>query len=213
MKIFFASKILLFLAFLFAIVFNTANLFGQGWLDPLPPLDPVPEIDGGTDNVPLLPPPPSLPMNFINRPELPVFPSTPGSNTGQGSTNQNTGPMREILRYELTVTGAFPNGDMTRNTASSITGAWYILYSDSSIALNLVFAEGLLYIYHFTNPGSRMEINPGVFRQSYNTIIQAGVQFLPGEYRSELYHNGENLVSANIMGNNSVIVLLNMERK
>ena len=176
------------------------------WMEPLPPLDPVFPGGTGTD-VPGVPLPPSGPMDFFSFPQLPSFPLPPGSNTAAPA--DASGPVREIERLDLTVTEAFPNGDTRRNTANTISGARYILYSNASIALELDFIDSLRYVYHLNNPGSRVEIGPGIYRVTYDTTIQAGSEFLLGQYTSELFSNANHVISVNIIGNNAIIVILN----
>ena len=129
--------------------------------EPRAPLEPrVPENTDAAD-FPGLPAFPPLP---------PVF-NRPDQNTGSAG-------VRELERRVLRVSEAFPNGDTRRNLANTIHNAQYVLYSDESISLELNFTSGAQYMYHLSNPRGKTEVNPGVFRITYDTIVQAGREFL-----------------------------------
>ena len=186
------------------------DIWADSWsiplIEALPPLDPVFPGGTGTD-APGIPLPPSGPADFFDFPALPAFPLPPGSSTS--SRAYDPGPVREIEKQELIVTEAFPNGDSRRNTADTIGGARYILYSDATIAIELDFTGSLRYIYHLSNARQRIETGPGIFRVTYDTSIQAGREILLGQYTSELFSNADHIISANIFSNNAIIVILN----
>jgi len=138
---------------------------------------------------------------------FPSFPSFPNIN------NQTTGPVQEIEKYDLNILGAFPNGNTRNNVASTIDNAQYILYSNRTAALKLFFRNGSEYTYHLRNPRARIEISTGVFRETYDTVVQAGREFLLEQYTCELCYDNNTLISFNLIGSNRVIVLLNLSRK
>ena len=206
------KKVLEGILFLFAVNLCLANDLDQAWIDPLPPLAPV--IVPGESNqidLPRLPAPPPLPANPLRPPEPPALPWQNNSNPGNvpGSSAQNQGPVREIERYDLIVSGAFPNGNLRTNVANTISGARYRLYSDSTIALEIFFTNGIQYVYHLSDPGPRIEMGPGLFRVTYVTTVQAGAQFLLEQSTSELFSNAEQITSINIIGNNAIYVIMN----
>ena len=146
-------------------------------------------------------------------PTLPVLPRFPGFPSLPDSNNQTNRPVHEIEKYNLNVSGAFPNGDTRNNVANTITSAQYILYSNRTIALKLVFQNGPEYIYHLRNPRSKIEIGAGVFRETFDTVVQVGMEFLLEQYLSELYYNSNTITSLYLMGRNQVIVLLNFTKR
>jgi hypothetical protein len=161
---------------------------------PRPPTEPVkPAVPGAAES-----------SQYPRFPPLPVIPNR---------NNQNNEPVREIDRYELNISGAFPNGDTRRNAASTITDAHYTLYSNGNIMLKLKFENDLEYSYHLRNPRSKMEISSGVFRQTYDIIVQVDKEFLLEQYGGELYNNEEGITSLSIFGNNKIIVIFNFTRK
>jgi hypothetical protein len=119
----------------------------------------------------------------------------------------------ELERYDLIVSGAFPNGDTGNNIAGTITGAQYIQYSNNTKELRLVFNNNLPYVYHLSNPRSKIETSAGVFRETYTTEVQAGKDFLFGQYFSELYYKNDTITSISIIERNRVIALLNFSKK
>ena len=140
-------------------------------------------------------------------PRFPSFPSLPNNN------NQTNGPKKEVEKYDLNVSGAFPNGDTRRNVANTINNAQYILYSDGTIALKMSFTNSTEYIYHLRNSRSKIEISAGVFRETFETIVQVGKEFLLEQYLSELCYDSNTITSLNLIGGNRVIVFLSFTRK
>jgi hypothetical protein len=190
-------KVYYFIFLLFII-----NLcFAQDIKQPTPPKPPtepnLPTVPGASENTP----------SYPRFPSLPKFPFFPNIN------NQNNGPVREIEKYELIVSGAFPQGDTKQNVANTIKNAQYILFSNNTIQIKLDFTNGLQYIYHLRNNRSKTEIQPGIFREIYEIIIQNGKQFLLEQYSGELYRNENSITSLTIIGNDKVIVTLNFSKK
>jgi hypothetical protein len=167
---------------------------------------------------PTLPKPPTEPVKPVvpgaiestGYPKFPLLPSLPIIPNSSNQTNEST---REIDRYELNISEAFPNGDTRRNVANAIDNAHYILYSNGNILLKLNFKNGLEYFYHFRNQKMKMEISSGVFKQTYDVIVQAGKEFLLEQYTGELYNNEESITAASIFGDNKVIVVLKFIKK
>jgi hypothetical protein len=184
-----------FCLFVAALALNTV-CFGEETNKPVPPLPPA---------EPVRPVVPGAPEN-TGYPKFPGFPAPPGGNS------QNDGPVREIEKYGLTVTGAFPGGDPQKNAAGTISYSEYILYSNNTAALKINFNNNLRYIYHLRNSRSKTEIRPGVYREIYNTIIQAGNEFLLEQYISELYYDGQSITSMSIFGDNKVVVTMNFTK-
>ena len=139
-------------------------------------------------------------------PGFPSFPSVP-------VPNQTNGPKKEVENYDLNILGAFPNGDTRRNVANTINKAQYILYSDGTIALKMSFTNGAEYIYHLRNPRSKIEISAGVFRETFEAVVQVGKEFLMEQYTGELCYNSNTIISFNLIGGNKAVVLLNLARK
>ena len=173
---------------------------GQGFADdikqptpPKPPTTPVkPVVPGAAESTAY--------------PRFPSFPRFPNN-------NQANGTKEEVEKYDLTVSGAFPNGDTRRNVANTIKNAQYILYSDGTIALKMSFTDGAEYIYHLGNPRSKIEISAGVFRETFDTVVQVGREFLLERYSGELFYNSNTVTSFNLIGGNKVVVLLNLAKK
>jgi hypothetical protein len=164
---------------------------------PKPPTEPVkPVVPGSPED-----------LHYPRFPSLPPLPAIPDRN------NQNNEPVREIDKYELNISEAFPNGDTRRNVANTISNAHYTLYSNGNILLKLKFRNDLEYSYHLRNSRSKMEISSGVFRKIYDIIIQVDKKFLLEQYIGELYNNDESITSLNIFGNNKIIVILNFIKK
>jgi hypothetical protein len=159
-------------------------------------------------NAPAAPAQPVVPGASGNT-GYPVFPSFPSF---PGNSNQANEPVREIGRYNLNVSGAFPNGAAGNNAANTINNAQYTAYSNRTAMLKLFFKNNSEYIYHLRNPRSRIEISAGVFRETYDVIVQAGREFLMEQYTGELSYNDNAIISFCLIGNNRVIVLLNFSR-
>jgi hypothetical protein len=165
---------------------------------PKPPTEPEkPSLPGSSGNAP----------SYPGSASLPRLPSLPNIN------NQNNGSVYEIERYDLLVSDAFPQGNTRQNAANTIKNAQYVLFSNNTIQIQLDFTNGLQYVYHLRNSRSKMEIQPGVFRETYETIIQAGKEFLLEQYSSELYRNENSIISLTVIGNNKVVVVLNFNKK
>ena len=164
---------------------------------PTPPTAPAqPAVPGAAENT-----------GYPNFPSFPTFPSFPNSN------NQTNGPVQEIEKYDLNILEAFPNGNTRNNVASTIDNAQYVLYSNGTAALKLFFRNGSEYIYHLRNPRARIEISTGIFRETYDAVVQAGREFLLEQYTGELCYDNNTIISFNLIGSNRVIVLLNLSRK
>jgi hypothetical protein len=172
--------------------------------------------DTGQSKPPTPPSPPAAPTTPVvpgaskNTPLFPRFPGPPDSPNRGNSTN---GSVSEVERYNLTVSGAFPNGNTGNNVANTIKNAEYILYSNRTIAIKLLFTNGSEYIYHLRNPRSKIEIRTGVFRETFETTVQAGKDFLLEQYVSELSYDSNTITSLVLIGNNRVIVILNLSKK
>jgi len=183
--------------FLLLLIVN--NLcFSQDRKQPVSPKPPEapgkPAVPGASANTPFYP-------------RLPPFPSFPNT------SNQDNGPAREIEKYELIVFEAFPQGNTRQNVANTIKNAQYILYSDKTIRIILDFNNGLRYIYHLRNNRLKIEAQPGIFRETYEIIIQSGNEFLLEQYSGELYGNENNITSLTVIRNNKVDVVLNFKKK
>jgi hypothetical protein len=140
-------------------------------------------------------------------PSLPSLPAIPNKN------DQTDGKVTVVERYNLTVSGAFPNGNTVNNVASTIKNAEYILFSNRTIDIKLIFTNNLEYIYHLRNPRAKIEIRTGVFRENYETVVQAGKEFLLEQYISELSYDNNTVISLTLIGNNKIIVILNFTKK
>jgi hypothetical protein len=189
-------------SFVFIILLNNICL-ADAIKQPTPPKPPTEPIN---PNVPGSP----EASTFQKFPRLPVFPSFP---VLPNENTQNNERVREIEKYELIITEAFPGGDTQKNVANTINYSEYILYSNNTISLKLNFNNNLQYIYHLKNKRSKMEISPGVYREIYDTVIQVEKEFLLEQYASELFYNEISVVSLNIFGNNKIIVTMNFIKK
>jgi len=161
---------------------------------PKPPVEPIKPVVPGAQGTPSFP-------GFPNPPVL------------TNRNNQTNSPVSEVEKYNLTVSGAFPNGNTGNNVASTIKNAEYILYSNRTIAIKLLFNSGSEYIYHLRNPRSKIEIRTGVFRETFETIVQIGRNFLLEQYISELSYDNNSIISLHLIGNNKVIVILNLSKR
>jgi hypothetical protein len=144
------------------------------------------------------------PAPLLGIPAAPVFP---------GRNNSGGEAVQETEKYDLAVSGAFINGDTRRNAAHTIHLAQCVRYSDSSISLKLYFKNGLEYTYHLQNPRSRTGTAPGVYREIYDTTIQADREFLHDRYISELYSNDTSIISVTIIGSGKAVVVLNFQKQ
>ena len=183
-----------------AILFFAAGFgFAEESRRPSPPSPPTaptqPVVPGADENT--------------GQPSFPSFPSFPNFQNGD---NQTDGPVREIKRLDLNISGAFPNGNTRNNVANTINNAQYILYSNRTATLKLFFRDGSEYTYHLRNPRSRIEIGAGIFRETYDTVVQVGREFLLEQYSSELHYDNNTIYSFNVIGSNRVIVLLHFSR-
>ena len=173
---------------LFAIYICIADEIKQP-TEPTPPIEPV--VPGKTET-----------SNFPRIPGIPFVPIPPYG------AEQNRNNVREIERYGLIVSEAFPNGDTRRNVADTISDAQCVLYSNGAVTLILNFKNAPQYLYHLSSPISKMEITPGVFKATYNTVVQVGKEFLLERYTSELYNDVNSVTSVNISGKNGTVVVL-----
>ena len=183
------------------LLFTACQVFAQDKkqpASPTPPTAPEKPVVPGADESPTYP-------KFMS------FPNVPAPN----NNNQTNRPeeKKEVEKYDLNVLGAFPNGDTRRNVANTINNAQYILYSDGTIALKMSFTNGAEYIYHLRNSRSKIEISAGVFRETFETVVQVGNDFLLERYSGELSYTGSTITSFNLIGGNKVVVLLNLARK
>jgi len=178
-------------------------VFPQDINQPKPPVPP---------GQPAAPTNPVVPGASKNN-DFPLFPRFPSPPAFPNRDNQTNGPVSEVERYNLTVSGAFPNGNTGNNVANTINNAEYVLYSNRTITIKLLFNNGSEYIYHLRNPGSKIETRTGVFRETFETIVQAGKELLVEQYFSELSYNDNSITSLVLIGNNRVIVILNFSRK
>ena len=175
----------------------TGLVFTQDIVRPTPPTPPV---------EPKKPVVPGTPEK-IEFPTFPTFPSFPNRN------NQNNGSVYEVEKYDLNISGAYPNGNTRNNVRNTINNAQYILYSNRTILLKLFFSDGSEYIYHLRNPRTKIETSTGVFKETFDTLVQVGKEFLLEQYFGELYYNNDTVISFNLIGNNKVIVQLVFSKK
>jgi len=150
---------------------------------------------------------------FPSLPPMPSFPSLQSPPAPPNRNQQNNEPVREIEKYELKVSEAFPNGDKRRNVVDTIEDAHYTLYSNGSILIKLKFKNNTEYYYNLRSQGSKREISAGAFRQTYDIIIQVGKEILLEQYSGELYSNEKSITSLSIFGNGKIIVILNFLKK
>ena len=186
----------------FVIFFTASAGFADETNQPIPPTPPTP---------PSQPVAPGAAGNTSNS-FFPSFPSPP-SLPNLPANNQTNEPVREIERYNLIISEAFPNGDRRNNVASTIRNAQYVLYSDRSMELRLSFTDGQEYVYYLKNPRSKIETSAGVFRETFNVTVQAGRQILLNQYTGELYYNNNTITSFSLIEGGRVIVLLNVTKK
>jgi hypothetical protein len=183
------------------LLLTAGQLFADDMKKPAPPQPPAapakPVVPGAAESVAY--------------PRFPSFPSVPVPNNNQ--TNRSEEEKKEVENYELNVSGAFPNGDTRRNVAKTIKNAQYIRYSDGTIALKMFFTDGSEYIYHLRNSHSKIEIGTGVFRETFETVVQAGKELLTERYSGELSYNKNAIISFNLIGGNKVVVLLVFTKK
>jgi hypothetical protein len=179
------------------LFFTAWQVFADDKKQPTPPKPPAvpvkPVVPGAAESAPY--------------PRFPSFPSLPNNN------NQTNGPKKEVEKYDLNVSGAFPNGDTRRNVANTINKAQYILYSDGTSELKMSFTNGSEYIYHLRNSRSKIEISAGIFRETFEAVVQVGKEFLMEQYTGELCYNSNTIISFNLIGGNKVVVLLIFTRK
>ena len=189
----------LIIIFLF---FTAWQVFAEDKKQPVPPKPPIapvkPVVPGAAESTPY--------------PRFPSFPRVPVPNYNN-QTNGSEKEKEEVEKYDLNVSGAFPNGDTRRNVANTINNAQYILYSDGTIALQMSFTNGAEYIYHLSNSRSKIEISAGVFRETFETVVQVGREFLLERYSGELCYNSNTILSFNLIGGNKVVVLLIFTKK
>ena len=166
----------------------------KGPAAPKPPAKPVVQSANENAGYPKFPPPPVLP----ERPN---------------GENQDSGPERVIEKYDLNISGAYPNGNTRNNVAKTITNAQYTLRSNKTAVIKLSFNNGLEYTYHLRNPRAKIEISAGVFRETFDTLVQAGSRYLLEQYTSELCYDGNSITSFNLIGGDKTLVFINFSRK
>lgn len=153
------------------------------------------------------PPVPAAPDLFQARPQVPSRPNLPQT---RPSARRGSGEgVRETENYFLTVTAAYSGGNTKISTASAIDKVQCIKYSDESISLGIFFKNSSKYTYYLRNPGAALQISPGTYRRSYDTVIQTGGEFLPGIFISEVLYNENSLTGITLIGENTVIVTMN----
>ncbi|MDR2479119.1 MAG: hypothetical protein LBD48_07390 [Treponema sp.] len=165
---------------------------------PKPPAEPAkPAVPGAAEHAPAYP-------KFPGLPPLPSFPH---------NNSQRNRPVKVIEKYELFISEASPGGDPLKNAANTISYAEYVLYSNNTISIRIDFKNNSRYIYHLRNNRSKMEIRPGVYREMYDTVIQAGEELLLESYISELCYNDNGIISINVFEKNKIVVTINVTRK
>jgi hypothetical protein len=182
------------MAIILIMIFNLFELYAQDVRQPTPPTAPTRPVVPGVPDV----------SEF---PRFPTFPNFPNS------INQHNGSVYETENYELTISGAYPNGNTRNNVSNTINYARYILYSNNNAQIKLRFMDGSEYIYYLRNPRAKIETSTGVFRETFDTVVQVGREFLLEQYISELYYNTDTVISFNLVGNNRVIVQLIFSKK
>jgi len=184
------------------LLFTVWQVFADDIKQPAPPKPPTapakPAVPGAAEST--------------TYPRFPSFPRVPVPNNNN-QTNGAEEEKKEVEKYDLNVLGAFPDGNTRRNVANTINNAQYILYSDGTIALKMSFTDGAEYIYHLRNSRSKIEISAGVFRETFETVVQVGREYLLEQYTSELSYTSNTITSFNLIGGNKVVVLLNLARK
>ena len=191
------------LKIIFTIILSfiiTGFVFPQDKDKQKPPVSPKPPVEPAKPVVPGA----QAPYLFPGLPSLPAIPN---------KNDQTDGKVTVVERYNLTVSEAFPNGNTANNVANTIKNAEYILFSNKTINIKLLFTNDLEYIYHLRNPRSKIEIRTGVFRETYETVVQAGREFLLEQYISELSYDNNTIISLNLFGNNKIIVIINFSKK
>jgi hypothetical protein len=181
-------------SFIIGYVFSQDKDKNKPPAPPKPPVEPTKPIVPGAQEKPVFP-------------RLPSLPAIPNIN------EQTDGKVTVVERYNLTVSGAFPNGNTANNAANTIKNAEYILFSNRTIDIKLIFTNNLEYIYHLRNPRAKIEIRTGVFRENYETVVQAGKEFLLEQYISELSYDNNTVISLTLIGNNKIVVILNFTKK
>jgi hypothetical protein len=182
------------IAIILMFIFSLFDLNAQDIRQPTPPTAPTrPVVPGAPEG-----------NEF---PRFPSFPNFPDINS------QDNGAVYEIDKYELSVSGAYPNGNTRNNVSNTINYAQYILYSNRNAQIRLRFTDGSEYIYYLSNPRAKIETNTGVFRETFDTVVQVGREFLLEQYISELNYNNNTVISFNLIGNNRVIVQLIISKK
>jgi hypothetical protein len=187
------KKIIMVICF----VFIAELIFADDIKQPTGPKAPVgparPVVSGNSENT--------------GFPKLPPFPAPPDVG------NQSNEQVREIEKYNLVVSQVLPNGDTRNNVANTINNAQYILYSDRTMTLKLFFKNGSEYIYYLKNPRSKIEISAGVFRETFDVLVQVDRKFLLEQYIGELSYNDNTVTSLSLIGNNKVITVLRFSKK
>jgi hypothetical protein len=187
----------IFSFFIIGIVFPQDKNQSKSPAPPKPPATPAkPVVPGAQEN-----------NGFLSFPRFQNPPSFPNRN------NKENGDVSEVERYDLIVSGAFPNGNTGNNIANTINHAEYILYSNRTVVIKLLFNNDSEYIYRLSNPRSKIEIRTGVFRETFETLVQVGKEILLEQYLSELSYNANTITSLVLIGNNRVILILNFSRK
>jgi hypothetical protein len=168
--------------------------FSDGIKGPTPPIPPTPPIK------------PVVPgaSNNTSYPKFPTLPSIQNNNQEKEVT--------ELKNYELIINRALLEGDSKRNVSNTIKKIQYILYSNRNITLKIDFTTNLQYIYYLKNQGSKIEISPGINREVYDTVIQAGKEFLLDQYISEINISGDEILSITIIDKNKVIVIMDFKK-
>jgi hypothetical protein len=109
--------------------------------------------------------------------------------------------------------GVFPGGDRSGPVTGSVNGIFYTAYSDQSRSFVVVFNDGPSYTYLLRNPRGAIQMGPNEWRISYDVIIQAGTEIIPGFFTAEAYYNNGRPLSFTIINSAaaSVVVIIDLK--
>ncbi|MDR0389317.1 MAG: hypothetical protein LBH73_04550 [Spirochaetaceae bacterium] len=112
----------------------------------------------------------------------------------------------------LSATEVYPGGNRNLSATDTVSHIFYSAYADQSRSFTVVFKAGLPYTYYLRNPRSIVQMGPELLRISYDTIIQAGNQMVPGFFFSEVYYTNGKPGSLSVVNSSSgaAVVVMNL---
>jgi hypothetical protein len=156
-------------------------------------------------------PAPQKPQDSGRSPATPFIPVVPPAPAARPAANE--GSVYETASYDLSVKTAYLAGNTKNPITGTINFAKCTYYSDNSIKLQVFYKSGETYTYYLKNAGAKIDYGGGVFRVTYDTLIQIEKKMLLDKYTSEVYTGTAGLKSINVIGNNALVIYMEFTKK